>query len=122
MKGKKYDKGKPNLIPFFENMPFCLKDFPEEKPKYHDYVIDYDLVPKNAHREITSGFSYGATEYGPENWRLVKPFKKRYFKALLRHIFLYWVIGEQIDRKTGIHHLALAGCCIYFLLEKEIEK
>lgn len=52
---------------------------------------------------------------GDENWKHVRPFRKRYLGALLRHVTA-WAEGERNDPESGKSHLAHAGCCLLFLM------
>ena len=122
MRGKKFDNDKPDLLPYFKAIPFTKKDFKVKKYGIINYVIRKELLPKKAIDEIIKVLSYGAEKYSPDNWKYVKPFKLRYMKALLRHLFQWFVLKEKYDKETGLHHLAQAGCCLLFLLEKELMK
>ena len=86
----------------------------QEKP-------DWNLVPWNAMDEITKVLTHGAKKYSPDNWKHVKPFRRRYFAAAMRHL-IAWFRGERLDPDSGYqyHHLACAMCCLLFLLEKEM--
>ena len=125
MIGKKFDNNKPNLLPYFFNMPFTKKDFSKEKKS--DLKIDYEwldfsLFNFDSLNEISKGLKFGSIQYGIDNYKFVKPYKLRYLKALLRHLFQRFVLNEKYDNKTGLLHLALAGCCLLFLLEKDVKK
>jgi hypothetical protein len=78
-------------------------------------------LPKLAINAIIAVLSYGAKKYSPDNWKYVKPFKKRYLNALLRHLFQRFILNEKYDSETGLSHIAHAGCCLLFLLEKDLE-
>ena len=49
VKGKKFDVGKPDLLPYFKVIPFTKKDFTFKKASIElDYSnIDYTLLPKS---------------------------------------------------------------------------
>ena len=91
-KGKKYDQGKNRL----------------------------DLLNVLALTELGRVLTYGAKKYSPENWKLVDGLYRRYYGALLRHLFAWWS-GEKLDQETKISHLAHAAACIMFLLGAELE-
>jgi hypothetical protein len=93
MSGKKYDKGKP----------------------------DYSLIPHKAELEVVKALTFGAKKYDRENWRNVPDYYNRYYAAARRHLSAVRM-GEDLDPETGLHHLSHAICCLYFLLELEIEK
>lgn len=79
-----------------------------------------DLLPPHALWEIGRALTFGAQEYGDNNWRKVKNPRDRYTAALLRHVFA-WMMGERNDSKSGLHHLAHAGACVLFLLDVEVK-
>lgn len=73
-----------------------------------------ELVPFEAVEEIADVLTFGAQKYGANNWRRGARWG-RYFAALLRHLFAWWR-GEDLDKETGLSHLAHAGCCLFFLM------
>ena len=77
------------------------------------------LVPPAAHRAIADVLTYGANKYEPNNWCRGAEWS-RYIDALERHMNA-WKRGERDDPESGHPHLAHAGCCLYFLLEYELE-
>lgn len=91
--GKKYDSGKPQ----------------------------YGLIPPNALKQVAEVLTFGATKYGPDNWRHVENAKERYFDALQRHVW-EWKMGQQTDPETAKHHMTHAICCALFIAELEITK
>lgn len=76
----------------------------------------WDLLPAEAVEQIVDVLAFGAAKYGDENWRRVPMAERRYFAALMRHVWSWWK-GEEMDKETGLPHLAHAGCCLLFLLE-----
>lgn len=97
----------------------CPKCGPLEKGiKHDDDKLRWDLLPLIVIKEIVQVISYGAKKYGPNNWKLVDT--ERYYAALQRHI-TDWRLGEREDPETGWHHLAHAGCCLIFILWKELK-
>lgn len=87
--------------------------------KYDTNKAEYGLIPANALHEIAKVLTYGATKYSRDNWRQVPERERRYYDALMRHL---WAIrrGEPADEETGMSHYAHAGACLLFLLEMEI--
>ena len=77
--------------------------------------LRWDLLPWGALVPVARVLDFGARKYAEENWRHVRPFRKRYKAALLRHVLAY-ANGEELDRETGESHLAHATCCALFLL------
>ena len=74
-----------------------------------------DLLPLAAIEAIAEVLTFGAAKYDDNNWARGARWG-RYFSALLRHLFAWWR-GEDLDRETGLSHLAHAGCCLVFLME-----
>lgn len=101
--------------------PRKVVDLLRKGVKYDQGKVQWDLFPPEALEEIGKVLTYGAKKYAPDNWRHVEGWKRRYFAALMRHMWAYWK-GEKTDEETGLSHLAHAGCCLIFLLGKEMEK
>lgn len=80
----------------------------------------YDLVQPKAFHEYVEVLTFGAKKYQPDGWRHVEGWRWRYFAAAMRHLWAWWR-GERSDPESQRHHLAHAACCIFFLLEKELE-
>jgi hypothetical protein len=89
------------------------KKFDHDKPRW-------DLLPYDAMGAVVDVLTHGATKYGPENWRQVEGWQRRYFAAALRHLVAYFQ-GNDTDDESGLPHLAHATCCVLFLLAKEME-
>jgi len=83
--------------------------------KYDNDKIRWELLPFKEIGEIAEIFTFGAKKYADDNWKSVKPFKKRYFGALMRHLTA-WYEGERLDPESQRSHLAHAGCCLFFLM------
>ena len=76
--------------------------------------LRYDLFPVEALEEITKVLNFGAAKYADRAWE--KGMKwGRLYAALFRHMTAWWM-GEDLDKESGISHLAHAGCCIIFLI------
>lgn len=90
-----------------------------EGVKYDGQKPRYDLVPPKALAEIVKVLTMGALKYDDDNWKKVPQLRRRYYAALLRHMEA-WREGEALDPETGLHHLAHAGCCLFFLLGAEV--
>ena len=73
------------------------------------------LIPYEALDPIIAVLEFGADRYGVDNWKKVSDPIPRYTNGLLRHVFAY-ARGEDLDKDSGLHHLAHAGCNILFLL------
>jgi hypothetical protein len=73
------------------------------------------MLPRAGLEEIALVLAHGARKYGRDNWRGGMKWSRLY-DALLRHVEAF-IDGEDLDRETGLPHLAHAGCNIFFLLE-----
>ena len=71
------------------------------------------LIPEL--EQVVKVLEHGATKYGKDNWKDVKPFKERYTNALMRHVVAY-ISDETFDKDTMLHHLAHAVCNCLFLI------
>ena len=72
-----------------------------------------DLLPPDALEEIARVFTYGAKQYGENNWS--NGFEwHRIYGATLRHLNAFWK-GNNFD-EVGNLHLACAGCNILMLI------
>lgn len=88
--------------------------------KFDGGKLEYGLVPPLALKEMVKVLTFGAEKYERENWKKVPDSKRRYFDALQRHVWA-WKEGEVIDPESGIHHLAHAACCLFFLYEHDVK-
>jgi hypothetical protein len=89
--------------------------------KFDEGKLRYDLIPEVVPLELAKVMTYGANKYQENNWKFVRPFKKRYYAALMRHL-QSWKIGEVADCETGLSHLSHALACLSFLLWQEKSK
>lgn len=81
--------------------------------------LRWDLLPMKPIESLVAVLTHGAAKYSPDNWQRVKPFKERYYAALMRHLAA-WKEGESIDADSKLPHLSHAMCCILFLLWNEL--
>ena len=95
---------------------------PEPTPgrKFDNDKLRYDLIPPLALEEMVKVLTFGAQKYEPDNWQKVPESKRRYFAAMQRHLWA-WKQGEKLDKESGIHHIAHAACCLYFLYEHDVK-
>jgi hypothetical protein len=89
-----------------------------EGTKDDDGKLRYDLVPVEALEEITKVLTFGIKKYEPRNWEKGLTYG-RVYAALERHMKKWWKSPGELDKDTGLSHLAHAGCCIFFLLTYE---
>ena len=80
----------------------------------------WDLLPYDAVGEVVSVLTDGAEEYGDRNWEKGFPWTS-VFASLMRHLTA-WMLGEDLDPKSGRPHLAHAACNILFLLTFHLRK
>lgn len=88
--------------------------------KFDGGKLQYGLIPPLALKEMTKVLTFGAEKYEPDNWKFVPDSKRRYFDAMQRHLWAYKE-GEVFDPESGIHHLAHAMCCLFFLYEHDVK-
>jgi hypothetical protein len=96
-----------------------MTDKPEFKePIKHDKqkATLPSLLPVIAIQAIHKVLKFGADKYGPRNWLKGKgmPYSRLY-DASERHKDA-WVLGEDIDKESGLYHLAHKICSDIFLL------
>jgi len=96
-----------------------MKGYMTKGIKFDQGKPEYGLIPPNALHEMVKVLTVGASKYARDNWKFVPDRKRRYFDALQRHIWA-WKRGEQNDEEDGLHHLAHAACCLFFLYEVDL--
>jgi hypothetical protein len=76
----------------------------------------WDLLPLGPIEDIVKVLTWAVEqgEYEKESWKTVDDAKNRYYAALMRHLKAYRD-GELPDNKSGLPHLAHAGCCLLFI-------
>lgn len=73
-----------------------------------------DLLDPYALEEVAKVLAFGAKKYEPHNWR--KGIRlSRLLAAMLRHTFAF-LRGEDLDKESGLPHMAHALCCGMFIL------
>ena len=78
----------------------------------------YDLVSPEFEQSVAEVLTYGAEKYSENSWQKIENREERYYAALRRHIAA-WRMGEEIDKESGLPHLAHAACNIMFLMYKD---
>jgi hypothetical protein len=77
---------------------------------------DWSLMPWECIEEINKVLEFGARKYSCQNWRNGNGFSwTRVLSSLLRHTFS-WARGEDLDKESGLSHLAHMGCNVIFLI------
>lgn len=77
-----------------------------------------NLVPPAAMIHAAEAMRDGADKYGPYNWRAKNVLASIYVGAAMRHLAQY-LDGEDIDPKSGVHHLGHAIACCGIILDAE---
>ena len=90
-------------------------DAPKQAVKFDDGKPPLSLISRTALEEEAKVMAYGAAKYARDNWRAGMGFS-RLMDACLRHVYAF-ADGEDLDKETGLSHLAHARCCLAFLLE-----
>lgn len=88
---------------------------PKEAVKFDAGKPPLGLISRTALEEEAKVLAFGAQKYGTHNWRGGMDFS-RLMDAALRHVYAF-ADGEDLDKETGLSHLAHARCCLAFLLE-----
>ena len=70
--------------------------------------------------EIGLAMLEGAYKYGRHNYRVSGVRHSVYFDALMRHMWAWWE-GEDIDPKSGLHHLSKAAACIFVMRDSIVK-
>lgn len=79
----------------------------------------FDLMPSTARLAGNMAFHEGALKYGRHNWRGTGVLASVYYGALNRHMEAWWDGGEDIDPKSGLHHLWKMLACVAILIDAE---
>lgn len=99
----------PPFAPNSPNLP------PVEATKFDGGKAPLSLISRTALEEEAKVLAFGAAKYSTHNWRKGMDFS-RLMDACLRHVYAF-ADGEDLDKETGLSHLAHARCCLAFLLE-----
>jgi hypothetical protein len=83
--------------------------------------IDMTLISAVACAEEALAMEEGGTKYGYYNYTAVGVKTRVYIAAALRHLWKY-LMGEDRDPKTGVHHLGSVRACAGIILEAESRK
>lgn len=77
------------------------------------------LVPDSLVTAAAMAFTEGAAKYGRYNWRIAGVRASIYHDALRRHLAKWWN-GEDVDRQTGVPHLASVAACAAILIDADL--
>lgn len=82
--------------------------------KFDSGKAPVELVPPEFIEEIALVLGHGAKKYGRDDWRKGLPWT-RIYGSTMRHLLL-WARGEDLDRESGMSHLAHAATNVMFLI------
>lgn len=83
--------------------------------KYDGGKTRYDLLPHGPLEALAKTYTFGAKKYTDHNWRKGIAWS-RVFGAVMRHMWAFWR-GEDIDKESGLPHVAHAAWGCFALLE-----
>lgn len=88
------------------------KEYPDGNPKsvHGEAKPGISSIPPVYIVQLGQAMAEGKRKYGRMNWRDTKVDVLVYYDAAQRHQ-MAWLDGENLDRATGIPHLAMAGAC-----------
>lgn len=86
-----------------------------EGVKYDGDKERFDLLPPGPLTELARVYTFGATKYADRNWEKGMRWG-RVFAACMRHLWAWWR-GEEVDKESGLSHLAHAAWNIFALME-----
>ena len=95
-----------------------MSDFKPTNPKDRMATsrLDLSLFPDTAVIYGALGMTEGDSKYGGYNYRVGGVLASVYVAASRRHV-AKWFNGQEVDPKTGVHHLASALACIAILID-----
>lgn len=80
-----------------------------------------DLVPFEFIEGAARAFTYGAEKYDTHNWRKGMTVSK-IVRSLLNHICRWWMLGEDYDKESGVHHLDHASANLAMLMSTLVDQ
>jgi len=94
--------------------------FIEQSKKYDSGKAPLDLIPLEPLLMIADVLQFGVDKYGRNNWRMNNvPEFSRLYASILRHL-MSWNEGEDLDKESGMSHLAHAATQLMFLIYHSI--
>ena len=78
--------------------------------------LDLSLPSPFASGEEALAFEEGLCKYGRHNYRIIGIRASIYLAAALRHLWKF-IMGEDRDPKTGVHHLGSVRACVGIILD-----
>ena len=80
----------------------------------------FEMLPPDALEAVALTMNSGCEKYGDRNWEKGMQYG-RVFGAMMRHAWAYWR-GENLDKDSGLPHLAHAGACVLMLLAYQLRE
>ena len=74
------------------------------------------LLPSAFNKATADALAYGASKYGPWNWRATRVQTMTYVGAIRRHLDRF-LEGEDIDPESGVPHLGHIAASVAILLD-----
>lgn len=105
----------PILMKAPKNAEFSTKS--TEGIKHDAEKLRMDLISPIALEELAKVLGFGAKKYSSWNWSKGINYT-RVIAAILRHTYAY-LKGEDLDKETGVSHMASVMCNAMFLLHFE---
>jgi len=90
------------------------------KDKIGQAKVSISVVPVEVILEIAAAIQEGALKYGKFNWRQQPVNGTIYTDAAFRHI-ASWMVREDIDPDSGIHHITKAIASLVILRDAIIQ-
>lgn len=86
--------------------------------KYDRNKSPLALIPSQPLNEVADVLGFGASKYGPNNWRSDGENTEwsRTYSSILRHLNAFWD-GEDLDPESGHKHLAHACTQLFILIQ-----
>jgi hypothetical protein len=88
-----------------------VRERKDEPGKTYDAgKLRFDLIPPEWESALAAVLTKGAEKYADRNWEKGLSWSRRY-ASVRRHLNAFWA-GEDLDKETGLPHLAQAawGC------------
>lgn len=77
--------------------------------------LPWHLLPWDAVEEVVRVIDFGAKKYSPRNWEEQPLSWVETCASMTRHTVRF-LMGEDRDAETGLHHMAHAACNALFLV------
>ncbi len=94
-----------NPPPVRKTIPMSNRE-PDKAAHFSEDKSGVDQIPVDVLMEWGQVYTFGASKYGRNNWKLGTDYHEFYASAL-RHLFAFWG-GEDIDPESGLSHLVHA--------------